>query len=138
MQSCAQFVQATDTSITMLLRLCKRSVTACEWVKLNKDRLKWMDAYLTSRKGGGYPHGSSLLKTKRGAGAAGRPGGYHGSSQAGTGAVLSPTVIAAANLSMLKFVMANGAHRGIAGATSYDSDDDPQELVGEWSGCVWC
>jgi hypothetical protein len=90
--------------------------------------VKWMDGYLTSRKSGGYPHGMTLLKSRRGTSNTQPGAGGGGAMGAG---VTSPTVIAGGNLTTLRFILSNGVHRGIVGSSTYDSDDDPSEIVGE-------
>jgi hypothetical protein len=122
-------VQATDISITMLLRLCKHSPHAAAWMKHNRDSLKWIDSYLTSRKSGGFPHGSTLLKSRRGS--TGATGGAYTGTVPGAANAASPVAIAMANLVTLKGVLTGGVHRGVTDSSSYDSDDEPACLVGE-------
>lgn len=117
----------------MLLRLCKKSPLACEWLCDKRDNVRWMESYLTCRKSGGYPSGTTLLKSRRGVGSA-HTGGYS-TTTANTG-VTSPAVIAAGNLASLKSIYANRIHRGTVGSSTYDSDDDPVSLVGAFMfGC---
>eukprot|EP00603_Paraphysomonas_imperforata_P009919 CAMPEP_0114461482 /NCGR_PEP_ID=MMETSP0104-20121206/6298_1 /TAXON_ID=37642 ORGANISM="Paraphysomonas imperforata, Strain PA2" /NCGR_SAMPLE_ID=MMETSP0104 /ASSEMBLY_ACC=CAM_ASM_000202 /LENGTH=559 /DNA_ID=CAMNT_0001634255 /DNA_START=187 /DNA_END=1864 /DNA_ORIENTATION=+ len=140
-----KYVQATDTSLTMLLRICKHSPSAAEWFRLNYSaRLTWMESYLITRKGGLAPNQSTPCKpimTTSGSTAVDK------SPQGVAAALAAAKLQAELNLQLIRRIVNKNKdiHKDSAKNASvssikfsrvgiasggYDSDDDPLELVG--------
>eukprot|EP00604_Paraphysomonas_vestita_P002236 CAMPEP_0174820582 /NCGR_PEP_ID=MMETSP1107-20130205/4496_1 /TAXON_ID=36770 /ORGANISM="Paraphysomonas vestita, Strain GFlagA" /LENGTH=187 /DNA_ID=CAMNT_0016036205 /DNA_START=2042 /DNA_END=2605 /DNA_ORIENTATION=+ len=49
----------------MLLRFAKHSVGARNWLRINREKLKWIDAWLNARRSGSYLSGSVLTKPRK-------------------------------------------------------------------------
>jgi hypothetical protein len=116
LQANVQYIMATEVSITMFLRLGKYYPVARAWIKSNKDKLKWMDTWLNTRRSGGHPQGSQMGKVKRTTG---------NNSTVATPAQNS-TTIANANLVLLRCIIADKGDDVLSG---YDSDEDPVSLI---------
>lgn len=121
-----KYAAATDTSIVMILRICKQSAMAAAWMKQNKEGVKWMESYLVSRKSGGFPNGTVLLKPRRGVSDVAT--NYSPRTQN----PVSPVAIATASLACLKAILSSGVHRGVVDSSTYESDDEPADLVGKF------
>ena len=141
-----QFLNASDVSLTMFLRICKYCPIAAEWFRLNYSaRLTWIESYLMTRKSGMSPQKSSLWKPIK------TP-----SSNAGVSQNQTPQVVASQmatvklqselNLQLIKRILATSnvkdknrndsdsvflkySRVGVLSG-GYDSDDDPMDLVG--------
>lgn len=140
MKASYQYVLATETCATMLIRICKHCMLARQWVTQNSDRLRWLDSWLNSRRTGGYPHGSFLSKMRRTANSGSHAqGGYSGAGAATTGPSAAAT--ATANLSALRALFSGNSpsvkSAGHWQGSGYDSDDDPVELIGKKIRIRW-
>jgi ubiquitin C-terminal hydrolase len=140
-----QYVQATDTSITMFLRICKHAPASVEWFRLNYSaRLTWLENYLLTRKGGILPQKSMLWKPIKTA--SGSNSKVVDKSPQGIAAATAAVKLQAElNLQLIKRVVNKGkvnngdgyskffsvkfSSVGVASG-GYDSDDDPADLVG--------
>jgi hypothetical protein len=151
-----QYVQATDVSITMFLRICKHSQVAAEWLRLNYNaRLTWLESYLITRKGGMIPLKSFAWKPIKASSNGGSTVVNDKSALAMTAAANAVKVQAELNLQLIKRIL-NASHstskdtvkhggkstknqsappvakfsRISIVSGGYDSDDDPMDLVG--------
>jgi hypothetical protein len=135
----------------MLLRFAKHSFLARNWLRSNREKLKWVESWLNTRRSGAYPHGSSLAKPRKSS--------YGSAPTSSVGA--SSAVLAATNLTAWKILMQSSLApagqepqtqtpvpepKGIFNAidygghwvgTGYDSDDDPSILVGKRVKVRW-
>ena len=137
LQDSLRFVNASDVIISMLIRIIKTSSVAYQWVRNNRSNLRWLENWLNARKSGTYPSGSVLSKPRRGGvavtGGAGNGNNAQQGAASATGAqvVLAGTRVAGGGLGIQAIHLL--LRRCLAGepmGETYDSDDEPQTLVG--------
>jgi len=152
-----QYVNASDVSITMFLRICKNTHVAAEWLRLNfSARLTWVESFLCTRKGGMLPQRGIVWKPiKTASGTSGSAQALDKSPQTVVAQTTAVKTQAEVNLQLLKRILtrpcsSNSVQKkdkkgnktdtsdkpvskfsrvGVVGG-GYDSDDDPSELVG--------
>jgi hypothetical protein len=129
----------------MLLRLAKHSFLVRKWLRTNREKVKWVEGWLNTRRSGAYPHGSVLNKPRKNS---------YGSAPISSSIGATGAVVAATNLTAWKILMHstpppsgqeqqsqtgifNAVDYGGHWATGYDSDDDPSILVGKRVKVRW-
>ena len=127
-----RYVAASEVVIAMFVRILKVSETAQIFMRNNKGRYRWLQTWLETRKSGVFPSGSVLMKPKRGT-----------SAQTNNGNLSPVGSASATGIGMGTKVVGGGAgiggllllvRRCFAGeplGDSYDSDDDPTDLIGK-------
>lgn len=129
----------------MLLRFAKHSFPVRNWLRSHREKLKWIESWLNTRRSGAYPQGSVLNKPRKTS--------YGSAPMPPVGA--TGAVVAATNLAAWRVLMHAAAPRsdGVAptsggiegqadlggywGGSGYDSDDDPSVLIGKRVKVRW-
>ncbi|CAK4716309.1 hypothetical protein LEN26_020380 [Aphanomyces euteiches] len=129
MASQQKYFKATETTIDMLLRMAKRNPKVCHWLHANPSSWAWTEKWLLSHRGvDGYLQTHKTVLVKPNSTSAWRDVAVH-----------HPVLVKNIEKSIVKFVPRLRSLLATSAFSDelYDSDDDPNQLVGRRVKVKW-